>query len=89
MKKMVVNRRSFECCLLGSLGFSSELIAKKTGLSVNQVNYRLFRAQISRREYTNGRSVVSHNVLERTAELSHKFVKGRIQKMLNNGHRPL
>jgi hypothetical protein len=55
--------RDFLCCLLGSCGFSTECIAFQTGLSTNQVAYRLKKGWVSRKAYRDGKSVIALQVL--------------------------
>jgi hypothetical protein len=54
--------------VLGSLGFATDYIAAKTGLTRCQVLYRLRRAGVRRLDYRNGDSAVVANVVGR-AEL--------------------
>lgn len=53
----------FEVAMLGSLGKSTKFIAKYTGLSPCQVTYRLSRGRIKRRDYRDGTSGVSKEIL--------------------------
>lgn len=52
-----------ECAILGKAGWHSRAIARETGLTENQVTYRLGRAGIRRADYRNGTSEMAHFVL--------------------------
>lgn len=55
------------CCLMGETGMFSKAIARNTGLSPGQVNYRLKLAGIRRKDYRNGDSDMSRLVLSQVA----------------------
>lgn len=57
------NPHDFLACLLGSCGFSTELIARKTHLTPGQIQYRLNKGGISRKDYRNGRSMIAQRIL--------------------------
>lgn len=61
---VLANQQDFECCLLGGLGFSSEVIHRRTGLSIGQIQTRLRKAGISRMNYRNGKSAFALAVVE-------------------------
>lgn len=46
----------FDAALLGSLGFSSKYIQRKTGLTTGQITYTLRKANVYRREFRDGES---------------------------------
>lgn len=49
-------KSDFECAHLGSLGYSTKMIAAETGLSNHQINYRLNKSGVRRTDYRNGNS---------------------------------
>lgn len=53
----------FTCAQLGAWGFSTQAIAKRTGLTKCQVTYRLHKAAIKRKDYRDGISHVA-NLIE-------------------------
>ena len=72
--------RDFECALLAALGFSNSLITSRTGLSINQITYRLKRVDIRRSDYRNGHSMLAKLVTNKVhnqakAEIEHKLRK--------------
>lgn len=52
-----------ECAVLGEAGWYSKAIARETGLTPHQVNYRLGRAGIKRADYRNGQSDIARHTL--------------------------
>src|SRR5215813_1678267 len=69
-------RADYECALLGSLGFSTYYIKKKTGLSDGQVTYRLNKAEIRRAEFRNGESIYADLVLRNVRQVAQdKLIK--------------
>ena len=74
---MKVFRNGFVCLLdhehtdnevarLGSAGMTSKMIAARTTLTENQVNYRLHKAGIVRADYRNGQTRLSRLVIAAT-----------------------
>lgn len=57
------------CVLLGTLGFSMRCIRENTGLTNNQIAYRLYRRGIYLRDYRNGHNVMAQYVIKSTGEL--------------------
>lgn len=62
------NVSDFKCALLGAMGFSTQFITEKTGLSGSQIVYRLNKAGVKRTDYRNGKGKVARFVLRQTAE---------------------
>lgn len=62
-------KQDHECALLGALGFSTNYICEKTGLTPSQVSYRLAKAGLtgksvaSRKAFRNGTSPFVKTVL--------------------------
>lgn len=52
-----------QCAILGGMGFSTKMIAERTGLSPCQISYRLNKASIKRRDYRDGTSDVADRML--------------------------
>lgn len=82
------NPRDFLVCLLGSFGFSTDCIARRTGLTPYQVSYRLGKkhGKVYRKDYRNGRSDFAKLILDRTSKsaapmLDRKFQTLRLPKM--------
>lgn len=57
------NQKDLEAAVLASMGFDTEFIRRKTGLSPGQIGYRLKLAGVKRVEYRNGRSKLAQVVL--------------------------
>lgn len=57
--------RDLHCAVLGTLGFSTEAIARETELTPGQVNYRLHKAKVDRAGYRAGTSRVAQAVMRR------------------------
>lgn len=64
------NRDDKKCALLGAMGFSSGFISTKVNLTEGQINYRLGRAEISRREFRNGTSPFAKLFLQHAREIA-------------------
>jgi len=77
------NGEDFHCALLGSLGFSSRLIASRTGLSNSQIAYRLRKGQIRRTDYRNGDSVLAERVITQTRRVALKELRLHLENVLN------
>ena len=52
-----------ECAARGLLGFTTRAIARETGLSPWQVQYRLSKARIKRQDYRNGVTAIAKHML--------------------------
>lgn len=72
----------FECVLLASLGFSTRLIQKRTGLTHGQVAYRLRRAGVKRADYRNGESSLSSSVYRNSRSLAMPAVEAQLRNVL-------
>lgn len=59
----VQNKLDLEVLLLGSMGFSTDFICQRTGMSVSQVLYRLRLGAVRRADYRNGTTAVAKFVL--------------------------
>lgn len=57
------NAKDLEAAVLASMGFSTDFIQAKTGLSPGQIGYRLKRAGVKRAEYRSGNSALARMVL--------------------------
>jgi hypothetical protein len=68
-----------QCAILGGLGFSTKMIAERTGLSPCQISYRLNKAEIKRADYRNGESVMAMRVMERSIPQN----KNTVREMLD------
>jgi hypothetical protein len=55
--------RDHQCLVLGIMGFYSRYIAKETGLSEGQVNYRLRKYGIHRSDIRGGNSIFAKTML--------------------------
>ncbi len=73
----------FEVALLGSLGFGTDYIAAKTGLSAGQVVYRLHKAHVKRSDYRAGTSPVARAMLQNAKRLSAPLVRRELQDQFN------
>src|SRR5271169_1178220 len=78
----IADKASFECLLLGALGFSDRLIRKVTGLSAGQISYRLHKQGISRRRYRDGQSPTAHYVINRSRNYVTHELDRQLRKML-------
>lgn len=72
----------FEAAMLGSFGFSTNAIAKRTGLTKCQVTYRLGRFGIYRRDYREGKNIGAEAVVRVAMKELHnplsKQLRGRL-----------
>lgn len=50
--------------MYGELGWHTKAIAKETRMTECKVQYRLHKAQIKRKDYRNGKSAISQQVVE-------------------------
>lgn len=58
------NDEYYQCCILASLGFSTQYIMAQTGLSAGQIAYRLRQASLKRADYRNGESEMAKRVMK-------------------------
>jgi hypothetical protein len=58
------NLDDFRCAMLGAMGFGSHFIESQTGLSQNQIAYRLNKASVKRADYRNGTSKAAQLILQ-------------------------
>ena len=77
------NGEDFHCALLGSLGFSSRLIAYRTGLTNSQIAYRLRKGQIRRMDYRNGESAFAERVISQTRKVALKELHAHLTHVLD------
>jgi alkylhydroperoxidase family enzyme len=83
-----INYRSAEnflCCRLALLGFSTDLIVRKCGLSESQVFYRLRKAGILRRDYRDGQTSIARIVIQQTQKATRRDLEERLQPLLTGG----
>jgi hypothetical protein len=73
----------FKCALLGSLGFSTRLIMRHTGLTPSQIGYRLRKGDIRRSDYRNGESSVAENLLQRARTIAVPAIKQHLRSLHN------
>lgn len=73
----------FKCAVLGSLGFSTRLIMRHTGLTPSQIGYRLRKGEIRRSDYRNGESSVAENLLQRTRTVAVPAIKQHLRSLHN------
>jgi len=67
-----------EACHLGALGYSTRMIQNETGFTACQVNYRLHKEGIKRKDYRDGVSEIAQLIRVSTrrivmAQLRHQF----------------
>jgi hypothetical protein len=74
----------FKCALLGSLGFSTQLIMRHTGLTPSQVGYRLRKGEIRRSDYRNGQSSVAENLLQRSRIIAVPALKQHLRNVITS-----
>lgn len=75
------NADDFRCALMGALGYSAHFIEEETGLSTNQIRYRLGKASIKLRDFRDGRSRVANQVLTASSELVAKQIRKQMRLM--------
>lgn len=68
----------FKVCTLASLGLSTKAICIQTGLSFCQVNYRLNKASIKRKDYRDGESPVAAFIMRQAQGMAAPIVKKAI-----------
>lgn len=68
-----------QCAILAALGFSTQMIAERTGLTNSQITYRLKKAAIKRADYRNGESAMAQRVLERSIPQRNTQVRDILQ----------
>jgi hypothetical protein len=74
----------FHCAMLASLGFSSHLIHKRTGLSKGQIAYRLRMGAIKRQDYRNGHSMLADRILSQSHRVAVTEVRAHIKNVLSS-----
>jgi hypothetical protein len=57
------NDHDLECAILGEAGWHTSAIARETNLTESQVQYRLGRAGVKRKDYRDGRSEMANFML--------------------------
>ncbi len=72
----------FKCAIMGSLGFSTNLIMRHTELTPSQVGYRLRKAEIRRSDYRNGESAVAESMLQRARVIAIPAVKAHLKEVM-------
>lgn len=72
----------FKCAMMGSLGFSTNLIMRHTELTPSQVGYRLRKAEIRRADYRNGESAVAESMLQRARVIAIPAVKAHLKEVM-------
>ena len=75
----------FRCAVPGSLGFSTRLIMRHTGLTPSQIGYRLRKGEIRRSDYRNGDSSVAENLLQRARTVAVPAIKQHLRGVMNAG----
>lgn len=80
------NGQDFDCVLLGSLGFSSRLIERKTGLTMGQIGYRLKKASVRRLDFRNGVSPEAAVVLRQHRTIAEPVLRRRLPETPARGH---
>lgn len=63
-----------ECVILGRLGFSYDVISRRTGLSKGQIGLRLKQTNSQLRRYRNGESHLAQNVIQASIEDTRDWV---------------
>lgn len=81
------NADDFQAVLLGSLGFSTNCIASKTGLSGGQVIYRLGKAGVRRMDYRNGDTRIAGIVLQDMEEKAARQVRDHLKEQMQGRKR--
>jgi hypothetical protein len=59
------NETDFRVALMGALGFTTECISGRTGLTRCQVDYRLHKAGITRASYRTGNNPLAKKLIEK------------------------
>lgn len=55
---------TFMACLLGGMGYSTDLICARTGLTPSQVGYRLHKYNVMRKDYRSGESALAKHIIK-------------------------
>ena len=72
----------FKCAIMGSLGFSTNLIMRHTEFTPSQVGYRLRKAEIRRSDYRNGESAVAESMLQNARVIAIPAVKAHLIEVM-------
>ena len=72
----------FKCAIMGSLGFSTNLIMRHTEFTPWQVGYRLRKAEIRRSDYRNGESAVAESMLQNARVIAIPDVKAHLMEVM-------
>lgn len=86
------HREDFQCVVLAGLGFSTELISQKTGLSHGQVIYRIKKANVKRSDYRDGGSRIAARVISGSKEYAEAEMQRQLKRelgLLNDTKRKL
>jgi hypothetical protein len=70
-----MNDDDLKCAIMGAMGFSSQYISEETGLSSGQIQYRLNKGSIKRKDYRNGKSDMAARVIERMTPGSGRVIR--------------
>ena len=80
----LLHGEDFHCAILASLGFSSHLIQKRTGLTPGQIGYRLRMGSIKRQDYRNGDSQLADRILSQSHRVAVTEVRAHIKNVLSS-----
>lgn len=69
----------YQCAILGLMGFSTRFIESETKLSSGQVNYRLQRAGVMRRDYRDGESPIAQQTLSSAMHDADRILVSRLK----------
>jgi hypothetical protein len=72
----------FKCAIMGSLGFSTNLIMRHTDFTTSQIGYRLRKAEIRRSDYRNGESAVAESMLQNARMIAIPTVKAHLKELM-------
>ena len=78
------NRADMEVALMGALGFGTDYIAARTGLTHCQVLYRLGKAKICRVEYRNGDSQLARQVFGSVKGIAESSIRGKLRTAMKD-----
>ena len=73
------NKADMEVALMGALGFATDYIAARTGLTHCQVLYRLHKAKINRTDYRNGDSAIAQDAFQMAKGVARNRITSRLR----------
>jgi len=79
----LAKQEDFDCLTLGRLGMTVKTIAGYTGLSENQVNYRLKKGHVKPKDYRHGNGYYARMVFQYVGRRAAQQVISDLRKELN------